>query len=426
MTDSQNSVFTLSVLERTRADELALFLAHWRGSLIAVSIVTIVIFIAGREYVAFETRFIWCAAIFGNYAGQALLCRRLELEPSLSQAFPRYMPWLLGSVTISSTLWATVPWLISDPSSLAMTLAMLFNIFLIYSLANAPSAQHMLTCAISPIILLDTSALAARTNFTFAAAFIVLSIAILIYGFRVQAAINSTMIERHISRDLAEELKIHQKRIVKIETENAMLQERQRLMYDMHDGSGSTLLSTLYAIEHNQMSQASVIEALRACVDDLRLIIDSLEPMEHDLVMLLATIRYRLGERLKSSGFVLDWNVHTLPELPWLEPPDVLNLLRLVQEALINVLKHSGANLIRVTTRTLGDLVEIQIEDNGCGFDVNTVRTGRGLRSQALRAESLGGNLKVESSPGRGTLLSLQMPVNREQKFGELGNNRLQ
>ncbi|MGR8930972.1 MAG: sensor histidine kinase [Gammaproteobacteria bacterium] len=415
MTNAHAPAMTLSLIDRTRADELALFLAHWRGSLIAVSIVTLAIIFAGYEYVSLDARWLWCAAIFGNYGGQALLCRKLELEPSLSQAFPRYMPWLLASVTISSTLWAIVPWLISDPSSLAMAMASLFNIFLIYSLANAPSAHPMLICAISPILLLDTLALATRISLTYAAAFAVSSGVILIYGLRIQAAINSAMMERHVSKDLAEELKNHQQQIVKIERENAMLQERQRLMQDMHDGLGSALLSTLYAIEHNQMSQESVIEALRACVDDLRMVIDSLEPMEHDLVILLATIRYRFGERLAAAGLNLEWNIHDLPELPWLEPPDVLNVLRLVQEALVNTLKHSSADRVRVSTLAFDNLVEIKIEDNGHGFDTNTVRMGRGLRSQASRAERLGGNLRIESVPGKGTLLSLLLPVEREK-----------
>jgi signal transduction histidine kinase len=184
-------------------------------------------------------------------------------------------------------------------------------------------------------------------------------------------------------------------------------------MHDMHDGLGSSLLTTLAAIEKNAMPQQAVAEALRSCIEDLRLVIDSLEPTSNDLVTLLATIRYRLGQRLISAGLELKWEIEDLPPLPWLEPPDALNILRLVQETLVNILKHAKASYIRVATHDLGQHVEIQIEDNGCGFDPKTVNPGRGMFSQIKRAERLGGELQVESSMGRGTLVRLLLPIKK-------------
>lgn len=242
---------------------------------------------------------------------------------------------------------------------------------------------------------------------------------------RYSAAITS---QEHLNVDLAKqlverevltlrlteseaELRAQQNRLLALERSQTLSEERQRLMHDMHDGLGSSLLTTLAAIEKDNMPQEAVADALRACIEDLRLVIDSLEPVAHDLVTLLATIRYRLGQRLDAAGLELRWEIDDLPPLPWLEPPDALNVLRLVQEALVNVLKHANASYVRVTTRDLGKLVEIQIQDNGCGFDKNTVTPGRGMHSQANRAERLGGKLEVESTPGHGTLLRLLLPV---------------
>jgi signal transduction histidine kinase len=173
------------------------------------------------------------------------------------------------------------------------------------------------------------------------------------------------------------------------------------------------LLTTLAAIEKDNLPQAAVADALRVCIEDLRLVIDSLEPVAHDLVTLLATIRYRLGQRLDAAGLELLWEIGDLPPLPWMEPPDALNVLRLVQEALVNVLKHAKATSVRVATRNLGHHVEIHIEDNGCGFDPKTITPGRGMHSQTRRTERLGGELQIESTPGRGTLLHLQLPINK-------------
>ena len=212
------------------------------------------------------------------------------------------------------------------------------------------------------------------------------------------------------------ELRAQQNRLLALERSQTLSEERQRLMHDMHDGLGSSLLTTLAAIEKDNMPQEAVADALRACIEDLRLVIDSLEPVAHDLVTLLATIRYRLGQRLDAAGLELRWEIDDLPPLPWLEPPDALNVLRLVQEALVNVLKHANATFVRVATRDLGEQVEIQIQDDGCGFDKNTVTPGRGLHSQVSRTERLGGNLHVESKPGCGTLLRLLLPVRKDSK----------
>ncbi|WP_457350207.1 sensor histidine kinase [Roseateles sp. P5_D6] len=198
------------------------------------------------------------------------------------------------------------------------------------------------------------------------------------------------------------------------ERQQALLLERQRIMADMHDGLGSSLLSALVAMEQGSMSHEQCVEVLRECVDDLRLVIDSLEPVGHDLVSLLATMRYRLGKRLQIGGLKLDWDVQDLPPLAWLEPPDALHVLRLMQEALNNVLKHAQASRVRMVTRHHGSYVEIRVEDDGAGFDLQSIQHGRGLKSQIKRAQRLGGKLRIDSQPGMGTRLSLRLPVERK------------
>jgi signal transduction histidine kinase len=199
------------------------------------------------------------------------------------------------------------------------------------------------------------------------------------------------------------------------EIARALLQERQRLMQDMHDGLGSSLLSAMVAVEQGSMEQDKVVEVLRECVDDLRLVIDSLEPLGHDLVSLLATMRYRLGKRLQAGGLTLEWDVQDLPSLDWLEPPDALHVLRILQEALSNVLKHARAIKVRMVTRFHGSYVEIRVEDDGLGFDVDNAQPGRGLRSQQRRAARLGGTLHIDASTHGGTRLCLRLPVLRDK-----------
>jgi signal transduction histidine kinase len=212
------------------------------------------------------------------------------------------------------------------------------------------------------------------------------------------------------------ELQAQHERLREVERAQALLLERQRLMRDMHDGLGSSLMSSLVMVEQGQMSLGEVGLMLRECVDDLRLVVDSLEPIEHDLILLLASLRHRLGRRLEAAGLVLSWQVQDLPALPWLEPPDALHILRFVQEVLTNVLKHAGARQVLFRVGMEGPEVHILIRDDGCGMPPQVPgRGGRGLLNLRERARRLGGRVKVSScQEGPGVEVSLWLPLQRD------------
>lgn len=209
------------------------------------------------------------------------------------------------------------------------------------------------------------------------------------------------------------ELRANHERLREAEREQALLRERQRLMRDMHDGLGSTLMSSLVLVEQGRLDSPAVALLLRECMDDLRLVIDSLEPIDHDLLTLLASLRHRLGRRLEAGGLQLTWAVEDLPPLPWLHPPDALQVLRIVQEVLTNILKHAQAREVRIATRAAGPEVQVLISDDGIGFNPATVDRGRGLRHLAQRAAQLGGRIEISSQPGQGTQVCLALPVER-------------
>ena len=190
--------------------------------------------------------------------------------------------------------------------------------------------------------------------------------------------------------------------------------ERQRLMQDMHDGMGSSLRSALLAVEKGQIDPAMVAELLRGCIDDLKLAIDSMEPVQADLLLLLATLRFRLGPRLESAGIVLRWEIENVPALEWIDPRNALHILRILQEAFTNIIKHTQATEIRVITGVDDDCVLVRIIDNGCGFSVaqGTSNPGKGLGNQIRRAESIGAEIRWTSSDA-GTSLALHLPIKR-------------
>jgi signal transduction histidine kinase len=201
------------------------------------------------------------------------------------------------------------------------------------------------------------------------------------------------------------------------EREQAVLRERQRLMRDMHDGVGSALMSSLVLVEQGQLAGPAVAVLLRECMDDIKLVIDSMEPVDQDLVALLASLRYRLGRRMELAGVELRWDVRELPRLPWLDPGAALQVLRIVQETLTNVLKHAGAQTVTLATTLLDKKgarwVRVSIIDDGAGFDVAAMQArgaGRGLRNLKGRARTLHGELEILSEAGR-TAVTLDLPV---------------
>jgi signal transduction histidine kinase len=232
-----------------------------------------------------------------------------------------------------------------------------------------------------------------------------------------QAIAEVEQLNSSLERKLAErehEVRVNHERISGIEREQALLLERQRLMRDMHDGLGSTLMSSLVLVEQGKLDSPAVAELLRECVDDLRLVIDSLEPMGQDLVTLLASLRHRLGRRLEGAGLKMHWDVEDLPPLEWLQPHDALQVMRIVQEVLTNVLKHAQAATVRLATRAHHESVTVLIEDDGAGFDTTQDMRGRGVRHLYQRAGRLGGRIILDSAQGQGTRVRLELPLQRK------------
>jgi len=223
---------------------------------------------------------------------------------------------------------------------------------------------------------------------------------------------NAGLAERLQTREA--ELTASHQRLREIEHRQTLSQERQRLMQDMHDGLGSSLTSALRVVERGQMDEVEVAQVLKGCIDDLRLAIDSMEPAESDLLLLLATLRFRLEPRMETTGIALRWEVQDIPPLAWLDPRNSLHVLRILQEAFTNIIKHANATEVRVATRCDAGVVQVTISDNGEGFDVEHAlgKRGKGLSNQMRRAHAIGAAIAWDSSAG-GTRLTLKLPLVR-------------
>jgi two-component system, NarL family, sensor histidine kinase UhpB len=181
-------------------------------------------------------------------------------------------------------------------------------------------------------------------------------------------------------------------------------------MRDMHDGIGGQLMSLLFAARQKALPPEELTQGLRSVIDELRLIIDSLDTVGESLGAALASFRSRIEPRLSAAGIAIDWS-NDLPEgLPELPPHTVLQVFRIVQEAITNAIKHSGTKALGVAIGLdESKALRIAISDSGAGFDPAAAAGGRGLENMAARAAAIGGALKLESNKA-GTTVILTVP----------------
>jgi signal transduction histidine kinase len=203
------------------------------------------------------------------------------------------------------------------------------------------------------------------------------------------------------------ELQAQFERVAELERRQTIAAERERLMRDMHDGVGGHLVSLLAMIEADPRRPAALATAVRDALDDMRLMIDSLDPVDDDLNAVLAMWRDRLAPRLRQLGVALQWDVALLPQVAGLTPARVLHLLRILQEGVTNAVRHGRAKSLWVGAAAQADAVIITLRDDGSGFEPAHANPGRGLKNMRRRAELAGCTVALNSAPGAGTTLSL-------------------
>ena len=197
------------------------------------------------------------------------------------------------------------------------------------------------------------------------------------------------------------QLREQHRTLLKLEREQAVAHERQRILRDIHDGLGSQLISSIHLVEGGTLEPARVGALLRECVDDLRLAIDSLKPAGEDLLAVLGNFRYRMEPRLAHAGVRLDWHVAADSRSPRLGAQQILHTLRIVQEAVTNALKHASPSVLRISFREETEAGEwtLSVEDDGVGFRMPSDQSrGEGLQNMRTRAAQARLNLTIESN----------------------------
>ncbi|MGW7052099.1 GAF domain-containing sensor histidine kinase [Streptomyces sp. NPDC054887] len=203
--------------------------------------------------------------------------------------------------------------------------------------------------------------------------------------------------------------------------ELTIAEERSRLAHELHDAVSQKLFSLRLTAQaaaalvdrdparaKGELQQVASLAAEAA--DELRAAVVELRPAALDEDGLIATLRTQINVMDRAHTARVTFHSSGVRALPAAQEEA---LLRVAQEALHNALRHSGAENVDVVLEKSGHGARLRVTDDGSGFDPRTVRrAGRhlGLVSMRDRADGAGGRLTVESAPGKGTTIEMEVP----------------
>lgn len=201
----------------------------------------------------------------------------------------------------------------------------------------------------------------------------------------------------------------------------AVLEERKRIVRDMHDGLGTQLVSASALLRSDASTPKPLNDLIDRALSELRSVLDVLSSSsgtddlfdDDPVTLLLAKLRHRLTPVFRSQGVDIAWEADELPSDFLSSDRDRIQLLRLLQEAFANVLKHAQATVVSFRTQQLDACIEIGLTDNGRGLlpGLSGQPGGHGLESMQERARQIGAQFTVENAqPGVRVRLVFQWP----------------
>lgn len=207
----------------------------------------------------------------------------------------------------------------------------------------------------------------------------------------------------------------------------AIEEERKRIARELHDETSQALTSIIISLEVTEQALppsdpmreriAHARDYTLRTLEEVRRLTFDLRPSILDDLGLVPAIRWYVKNRLTADNLTVD--LHVAPEVEDIRLPEEMEVtvFRIIQEALTNVRRHSGATEVRVTIGPVRGRLVARVQDNGRGFVLEEVRNqdqkgrGLGLLGMRERAALVGGAVRVESSPGRGTAVTVEVPV---------------
>jgi two-component system sensor histidine kinase UhpB len=205
-------------------------------------------------------------------------------------------------------------------------------------------------------------------------------------------------------------------------------EERKRLARELHDGTAQTLASLRVRLrlaratddaEVRDVQLEQISREIGEAIEEVRRMAKGLRPPALDMLGLAPAVDSYARSLAAAADLEVDLRVDLVDGA--LSPDAELALYRILQEALSNVVRHSGGSCVRIRLQRAGPLIELAVEDDGRGFDVDAEMSDRsrglGLFGMQERAAYVGGRVSITSTPGRGTCVEVSVPIAEASRY---------
>ncbi|MDP9891211.1 signal transduction histidine kinase [Variovorax boronicumulans] len=210
---------------------------------------------------------------------------------------------------------------------------------------------------------------------------------------------------------------------------SATLAERQRIANDLHDGVASRLMMLLASLPPHGHANRQIAHGLQECLLELQMTVDGLSAECMSLGEMLGNLRYRFEPAFRRSGIAFQWQVSDVPSAAGDDDCRANHeLCKIVQEALANALRHSGARHVhvRLARDDTGGMLALEVRDDGRGLpgpgghEPGAARPkAGGLRNMRARAEAIGAGISIANLSPHGLRVSVTLPLEREPADAE-------
>jgi two-component system sensor histidine kinase DevS len=205
----------------------------------------------------------------------------------------------------------------------------------------------------------------------------------------------------------------------------AVLEERERIGMDLHDGIIQSIYSVGLALDYARMEVETnpdkalvkleqAIEGLNSTIRDIRTYIMDLRPRQFRGENLMESLQRLIDETCANTELEISLNG---PDSGSVILPTAIStaLFHISQEALANVAKHAEAHHVKMSLWTVPGRIQMEISDDGAGFDLSntSLELGHGLANMRTRARKMGGDIEVNSQPGKGTSVLTWIPLDQ-------------
>jgi signal transduction histidine kinase len=235
--------------------------------------------------------------------------------------------------------------------------------------------------------------------------------------------VSSIIVQSSRRRELIEQLEAAQAELAAAERRAGVLEERQRLAREIHDTLAQGFTSIVMHLEAAEGALPDDLDTLQKHLDrarstartnlkQARRVVENLRPEVLEEFSLPDAIERTAARWREETGITLTTTITGTPIA--LHRDIEKTLLRAVQESLNNILRHAQASAVQLTLSYMEDVVMLDVQDNGAGFDEKgpaPTEGGYGLQAMRERAELCGGSVTVESDPGEGTTVVVSIPI---------------